>query len=48
MLTVQTPEGGYKVGLLSAVGAVFEADGVADLVEQFLEALLLHGLPPRT
>jgi len=36
------------VGLFRAIGIVLEADGVADLVKQFLGALLLHRLPPRT
>jgi hypothetical protein len=36
------------VGLFGADRIVLEADGVADLVQQFLGALLLHRLPPRT
>jgi hypothetical protein len=35
-----------NVGLLGANGLVLEADGVADLVQQFLGASLLHRLPP--
>jgi hypothetical protein len=34
------------VGLLSAIGIVFEADGITDLVQQFLGTMLLHGLTP--
>jgi hypothetical protein len=35
------------VGPLGAVGIVFEADGITDLIQQFLETLLLQRLPPR-
>jgi len=32
------------VGLLGAVGVVFEADGIGDLVEEFAGCFLLHGV----
>jgi len=34
------------VGLLGAIGRVFEADGVTELIQQLLGAALFHGLTP--
>jgi hypothetical protein len=34
------------VGLLRALGMVFEADGITDLIQQLLGAVLFHGLTP--
>jgi len=34
------------VGLLGAIGRVFEADGVTELIQQLLGAVLFHGLTP--
>jgi len=36
------------VGLFGADRIVLEADGITDLIQEFLGALLLHRLPPRT
>ena len=34
------------VGLLGAIGRVFEADGVTELIKQLLGAVLFQGLTP--
>jgi hypothetical protein len=34
------------VGLLRAMGIVFETDGITDKMQQLLEAVLFHGLTP--
>jgi hypothetical protein len=34
------------VGLLGAIGVVLEADGITDLIQSLLGAVLFHGLTP--